>query len=381
MKAPHFWLIGIACIALVSCHSKPAQSNADSNLDTGLKFAKNFSINKVGKNTLIKVYDPTDLDNVFISYLLYSGDKPAQSHGADITIKVPVKSVAALSTTHIGFLDFLGQTSSIKGITDPFRVFSTDVQNAYEKGKIKGLGDGMDPNIEMLFILAPDIIFKSAFGNIRAQDKKLEQAKIPIAYSYSWKENHILARMEWIKFFACFYQEQTLADSLFEAACQQYDSLKLLVENNIAKRPQVIAGSNFKGTWYVPGGASYIASMIKDAGGEYIFENDSSVGSLTVDIETIYENGKDADFWVNGGDDRVILHAATDSRMKAFKPIENGNMYSQNLAVTPRGGNAYWESGIVHPQWILADLIKIFHPHLLEQHQFKYYKKVSIPEQ
>jgi iron complex transport system substrate-binding protein len=40
------------------------------------------------------------------------------------------------------------------------------------------------------------------------------------------------------------------------------------------------------------------------------------------------------------------------------------------------GRNDYWAKGITRPDLILADLVKIFHPNLAEDHQFEWYQQV-----
>ena len=37
-------------------------------------------------------------------------------------------------------------------------------------------------------------------------------------------------------------------------------------------------------------------------------------------------------------------------------------MYNNNNRVNNFGGNDYWESGVVSPQLVLKDLVKIFYP-------------------
>ncbi len=41
-----------------------------------------------------------------------------------------------------------------------------------------------------------------------------------------------------------------------------------------------------------------------------------------------------------------------------------------------KGGNEYMELGYARPDIILADLIKILHPHLLPEHQLYFYKRL-----
>ena len=48
-------------------------------------------------------------------------------------------------------------------------------------------------------------------------------------------------------------------------------------------------------------------------------------------------------------------------------------MFNNNRRTNGIGGNDYWESGITNPHLVLADLIKIFHPDLLPDHDLYYY--------
>ena len=47
-----------------------------------------------------------------------------------------------------------------------------------------------------------------------------------------------------------------------------------------------------------------------------------------------------------------------------------------NARTNAAGGNDYFESGVVHPELVLRDLIKIFHPELVEE-DFVYYKRLK----
>ena len=54
--------------------------------------------------------------------------------------------------------------------------------------------------------------------------------------------------------------------------------------------------------------------------------------------------------------------------------VAKGNIYNNTLRSTPQGGNDYFESAVVHPDLVLRDLIKVFHPGLVDE-EFVYYKK------
>ena len=56
-------------------------------------------------------------------------------------------------------------------------------------------------------------------------------------------------------------------------------------------------------------------------------------------------------------------------RYGSLAAVEQGSVYSNNAKVNEWGGNDYWETGVANPDLVLADLIKIFHPDLLPEHE------------
>jgi iron complex transport system substrate-binding protein len=66
-----------------------------------------------------------------------------------------------------------------------------------------------------------------------------------------------------------------------------------------------------------------------------------------------------------------------DNRYYDFKAVKNNRLYNNNARVNENGGNDYWEGGISNPDVVLSDLIKIFHPEILPNHQLVYYQKIN----
>ena len=54
-------------------------------------------------------------------------------------------------------------------------------------------------------------------------------------------------------------------------------------------------------------------------------------------------------------------------KFKDAKAIRQKKVYNNNLRLNPGGGNDYWESGSIHPDIVLRDLIKILHPELVTE--------------
>ena len=81
--------------------------------------------------------------------------------------------------------------------------------------------------------------------------------------------------------------------------------------------------------------------------------------------------------WLNVG------MANTLDELKAACPkfadtrcVRNGYVYNNNARTNAAGGNDYYESAIVNPDLLLRDLVKIFHPELVEE-DFVYYKQLK----
>jgi iron complex transport system substrate-binding protein len=66
-----------------------------------------------------------------------------------------------------------------------------------------------------------------------------------------------------------------------------------------------------------------------------------------------------------------------DERYGLFKACQNNQLYNNNKIQNALGYSNYWETGITHPEDVLADLIAIFSPTLMPNHEFNYYKKLE----
>ena len=85
-----------------------------------------------------------------------------------------------------------------------------------------------------------------------------------------------------------------------------------------------------------------------------------------------------ADFWINCGSVNTISELLqTDSRFSAFNQVQKKTIFNNNLKMSPGGGNDYWEQGVVRPDLILSDLVKILHPETDSTKVFNFYKRVQ----
>ena len=117
--------------------------------------------------------------------------------------------------------------------------------------------------------------------------------------------------------------------------------------------------------------------LITDAGGRYIYQKNTGNASIPIDLEEAYLLASDADMWLNVGmansldDLKASCPKFTDTR--CFK---NGEVYNNNARTNTAGGNDYYESAVVNPDIVLRDLVKIFHPELVQE-ECVYYKQLK----
>ena len=127
------------------------------------------------------------------------------------------------------------------------------------------------------------------------------------------------------------------------------------------------------------GGRSFMAQFLADAGGDYLWGEDESIGSLFLDFETVFERAAAADIWLNVSQWWFTLDdaLAEDSRYANFAAFANRQIWSNNLAINESFGNDFFESGSAFPELVLRDLISILHPQLLPTSERRYYRQLG----
>ncbi|MEH2286535.1 MAG: ABC transporter substrate-binding protein [Nostoc sp.] len=293
-------------------------------------------------------------------------------------ITVPINSIVSLSTTHLPHLAKLGVVDKLIGLSDTKQVNTPDVVERIKAGKVAQIGNNANLNIEKLLELNPDLVTTFGTGNSQTDNyAKLTEAGLKVGINAEYMENTPLGRSEWLKFTALFFNKEEQAEKIFKEITRKYEQVAQKVKS-VKNRPTVFVGFNFKGTWFMPGGKSYVAKYLADAGANYLWSDDKSSGSLPLSFEVVLERAANADYWLNFSQSWQRLQDLLneDNRYADFKAMKTGNLYNNNARVNESEGNDYWEGGINNPDIVLADLIKIFHPEILFNHQLFYYRKL-----
>ncbi len=287
----------------------------------------------------------------------------APRRGAPPTaVRLPVRRVAALASVHVAMLSELGEAERIIAVDARSHVYDASVRAAVAEGRVLPAGSGPQLNVERLLTMRPDLVLANAVGaSEHAALQRLARAGVPVVITSEWMENHPLARAEWLRVIGRLVGRAERADSIFAFVESAY-----LEQAEIARareeKPFVMLGAPFRDQWFVPGGRSYMARFLEDAGAYYLWRDDLSAGGIPLSIETVLARAAGAQLWLNPGDWRSLGDGVSrDSRFSAFSAFRRGDVYNNDARLHSDGANDFWESGAVRPDRVLADLISIFH--------------------
>lgn len=294
-------------------------------------------------------------------------------------VQLPLKRVACLSTSQIGFISALEEEESIVGSLNPEFNYSPSLQKRYSNAELKSLG-GAKINVEQLLSLEVDVVFAGIFDAEGLKNvEHMRSLGIKVILVSEFLERKPLDKTFWLKFYSNFYEDEKMefADSLYDQISSNYYEIKQRAAQADVY-PEVMTGLPWKGNWFIPGGESFQSRYFEDAAAKYIFEDNDDINSFVMDFESMFEKGLKVPFWLNVSDVESLKEIKDmDGRFVNFRAYKQKNVYNNNVRKNIAGGNDYWESGAVRADWILKDLAAIFHPELFQEHSLFYYQNLS----
>jgi cobalamin transport system substrate-binding protein len=296
--------------------------------------------------------------------------------GAQV-VSVPLASLFVYSTTHLSLLADLDRIDVVTGVANRDLVVDPRAAARISAGTVVEFARvGLVIDVERVVSVKPSMLM--AGGTSSATLSVIRHAGVPVAANTEWLEPTALGRAEWVKYMALFLNEERKAQSVYGATKDRYRALSArAVARPVSERPLVMTGRSTRGMFTIAGGRSYVASLIRDAGGRYAWADNGAVGTASVDLEAQVDRAANADVWINGGGWKSLAAMLEDEpRYAAFKAYRQGQVWVYERRETPTGGNDYWSRSVTHPDLVLADLATIFHPKLLPGHAFEWYMPV-----
>ena len=344
------------------------------------EYSSNFKIE--GDNSediLISVYNPWQgAKNISSALLINRSGTPIYNPETQI-LKGNAERIICMSSTHIAMLDALGEIDKIVGVSGKPYISNEYILNP--ENNIPDIGYEGNIDYEKIIALKPDLLLLFSVNGASSMEPKLKELGIPFLYVGDYLEEDPLGKTEWIIPLAETLGKREEGIKIFNEISNRYITLKNEIVNykksNGAPDPKVMVNAPFLDAWFMPSCESYIAKMISDAGGDYIYKKDTGNTSAPIDMEEALKLVSDTDYWINIGTFNSIEEIKMSlPNFSSLACIKDKRLYNNNYRSTPGGGNDCYESGVINPDLILRDLIKIFHPQLVED-DFTYYHQLK----
>jgi len=371
MKKLNIYIL-FALLLMTSCfrggHSAGNVLNVQ---DSVIKSAKLLSIQRTADYTLVTVGDPWK-GGVLHRYVLVPRDADLPSELPEGTVvRTPIENALVYSSVHTSLFSELGRLDAVRGVVDSQYFNDSTLVAGIKAGKIADCGNSMNPTVEKVIDMQPDAILLSPYQD--ASYGQIAKLDIPIIECADYLEYDPLGRAEWVKFYGELVGESDRADSLYHAVVNAYNDLKEKAAG-AKSHPTVVTEMVISGVWNVPGGQSYMARILKDAGGSYLWADDKNTGSLALDFNQVLAVAQDADYWfikwtnINSLKD---LQGANDlnKEMAAFK--------NKRVYVCDTDKTHFFDRIPFHPEVLLREFSAILHPELFPDFQNQMYHHID----
>ena len=261
-------------------------------------------------------------------------------------VRVPIERTICMTALQLSNFTVLDAHDVVKGLTGTKNLFNKDILERVKDGRIVKIGMEGNFDTEMVLAANPDVIFISP-------SKRLGQA-------------------EWIKFVGLFIGKEKEANEVFAGIEQRYNDLKAKA-SAATTRPTVFSGEMHYGNWHAVGGKNYLAQIFRDAGADYVIQDEETAGE-NLEFEKMYALAANADYWriLNSfpGDFSYEALKSSEPRNELFKAYKDRKVIYCNMKQQP-----YYEITPVQPDVLLKDFVAIFHPELVEpDYQPTYYR-------
>ena len=328
------------------------------------------------QSTLIRIINPWQSANDVETMLFIArgGEKVPDGFRGQV-LHSDAKRIVCMSSSHIAMLDVMESVGNVVGVSG--KDFITNPYIAANRHSIADVGYDSNINFELLVAQRPDIVLLYGVTGACSMQSKLEELGIPYIYIGEYVEEDPLGKTEWLIVIAEIIGKREQGIAYFSEVPKRYNHLKSMAAAATLPQPKVMLNTPYADSWFMPSTSSYLARLIADAGGDYIYKKNTSNHSQPIDLEEAALLTTEADIW---------LHVEGVSSLKDLRQqypkfakmpcVQRGEIYNCDKRSVLGGGNDYWESGVVQPDVVLRDLIKIFHPELVSE-EFVYYRKIE----
>lgn len=372
---------------LIGCTIASINRTSDGGDTIALRYAQQLSLIQYKGYVQAILANPWKEDAVLHSYVLVPKGRVGDSllqHDAQLqameatVVRTPIAHAVVFTTSHCSLLYDLHAQQALSGVCDLAYINLPDVQRRAklppkETAVVVDCGSSMQPDVERIMQLHPEVLLVSPFEQSGGFGK-LATLNIPIIETADYMETSALGRAEWMKFYGLLFGRALQANALFAQVDSNYHALMAKAQQT---REKVSAFTERKmgSVWYVPGGRSTIAQLLRDARVTYPFADDTHSGSLALSFETVLNEAGNSDIWLikyNHHPNTRQALLAEEAGYAQFKAFQRGKVFGCDCAAVP-----YYEEVDFHPDRLLNDILQIAHPTLNGLAPLRYYHRIK----
>ncbi|GGG66689.1 ABC transporter substrate-binding protein [Epilithonimonas arachidiradicis] len=275
--------------------------------------------------------------------------------------KLPFQKAMLLNSSLIGYFSELNLENKITGVSSPEYIFSEKIHQLINQNQILNIGNEQKYDIEKILSNKPDVIFTNYVPNFANTYDILQKTGIELIFLDEFLEQNPLEKSKYLLLFGKLFGAEEQAEKAFKNIEDNYKKIQTLASKTSIK-PNILCNEMYGSQWFLPGGNSFVARFISDAGGNYILKDNKESSSVPLSFEEVFVKSENVNYWINISPHRNKKELQTlnpnYSKMKVFN---SGNLYMINNREKD-GSNDYFESGVVRCDLVLRDYFKIFHP-------------------
>ena len=361
------WVVAVVALFCACSGKNTKQQGADTASDEAfvemsVKYATGFSVRDSAD---IRLVDVGQHDH----FALVRTDDADAPEGYT-KVKVPIQRTICMTSLQLSNFTVLDAHDVVKGLTGTKNLYNKDILARVKDGRIVKIGMEGNFDTEMVLAANPDVIFISP--SKRGGYEAIKETGIMLVPHLGYQELNPLGQAEWIKFIGMFIGKEKEANEVFAGIEQRYNDLKVKA-SAATTRPTVFSGEMHYGNWHAVGGKNYLAQIFRDAGADYVIQDEETAGE-NLEFEKMYALAANADYWriLNSfpGDFSYEALKSSEPRNELFKAYKERKVIYCNMKQQP-----YYEITPVQPDVLLKDFVAIFHPELVEpDYQPTYYR-------
>ncbi|MGB8492175.1 MAG: hypothetical protein WCE64_14045, partial [Bacteroidales bacterium] len=178
----------IAFILQVSCTGRknPGSQGAEIPEKPVISYAKRFTIEQKEGYSQLTVINPWQGAASVVQrwYLVPRGARVSPVPDSSMMIRVPVRNIICMSTTHLAMISALGEAGTITGFSGTRFIYDSLLNVMVEKGEIKDIGYEDNLNKELILDLHPDLVMVYGVGGeSAAYTGKLKELGVKVMFN------------------------------------------------------------------------------------------------------------------------------------------------------------------------------------------------------